>query len=103
MKFWSDKTKQFYENIKDCEKAEKEWDLKNLEKERAKEKEAAERKAAAHDVEEKQKTYEEARKAYYKSLNDFCKKYGAFHQTVKAEDFDFDMLDLFNKFNYFNW
>lgn len=96
MKFWSEKTRDFYDNIKECERAEAAWDRKNAEAAAKKEKEVAERKAAAHDVEEKQKAYEESRKAYYKALNEFCKKYGAFHQTIKADDYDWDMTKFFN-------
>ena len=75
MKYYSEVTKKMYDTVKDLEKAEKEIKDKN-----------DERKTAAAAVEKAYNELVEARERYSKVLNDFCSKYGAYHQSIKSTD-----------------
>lgn len=92
MKYYSEVTKKMYDTVKDLEEAEKEIKDKN-----------DERKTAAAAVEKAYNELVEARERYSKVLNDFCSKYGAYHQSIKSTDSDsswrslsslLDLLDL---------
>ncbi len=91
MKYYSEVTKKMYDTVKDLEKAEKEIKDKN-----------DERKTAAAAVEKAYNELVEARERYSKVLNDFCSKYGAYHQSIKSADSDpswrslSSLLDLLN-------
>ncbi len=99
MKYYSEKTKKFYDSAADCEKEEAAIVKAEAEK-------TAARKADAENVEKARKELDEARKAFHaayenynKTLSDFCKKHGAYHTTVKnTKDLDgwFPLIDLFN-------
>lgn len=100
MKYYSEVTKQIYDNQEACEKAE----LAVKEKENLmkikKEKEASQRKAAADKVEAARKAFVEAQKAYKAALTEFCDTYGAFHTTVSSKDYE-DFGSLFDIFRLF--
>ena len=90
VKFYSDITKNFYDNKETAEQAEKELEVKKAE--------AAEtRKKMAKEVEEKRKALKKAREEYYDALNKFCEKYGTYHVSVGKEDWN-DLLETI-----FNW
>lgn len=109
MKIISEKTGKEYPNIELCLAAEKEYD-DQIAKEKA-EKEAqekalivkkeaaiAERKEAASKVEEKRQALIAAQKSFQEELSEFCKKYGAYHYTIKnGNDSWFNLFD-----NFFN-
>ena len=107
MKIISEKTGNEYNTVELCLAAEKEYDdkiAKEKEEREAKEKalvakrEAAlaERKDAAAKVEEKRQALVAAQKAYREELTAFCKKFGAYHYTVKgADDSWFNLFDNF--------
>ena len=112
MKILSEKTGKEYASVEDCLIAEEKWEAEQAAKKAAEEKAlaeakakkeaaAAERKAEAEKVEaarqeliEAQKTYHEKAEAarqelmkkqdaYHDVLSEFCKKYGAYHYTLK--------------------
>ena len=99
MKFYSEKTKKFYDTYDECVKVEDEI----LKKERAE----AERKAkleknrasAAKEVEAAFKAVNEAVKKRDKLLEEFVKNYGSFHMTLDGSDSDSDMFRLSDLFN----
>lgn len=94
MRYYSDLTQRMYNSAEECEKAEIE--LKKAEEKKAKEIEqkTAARKEKAAKVDAAYKALCEARKNYEKVLSDFCKDYGAYHKTIKKDDF-IDLFDLF--------
>ena len=88
MKYYSEVTKKMYDIVKDLEKAEREIKDKNDECKTAA---AAVEKAYDEFVDVCKKASDEvaaARKRYSKVLNDFCSKYGAYHQSIKSTDSD---------------
>lgn len=102
MKFYSEITKKMYDTMRELDKAEKEAKDKNDERktaaaavERAYDELVAVRKKASEEVTAAQDNYS-------KALNDFCSKYGAYHQTIKSTDSDLpwkslsSLLDLLN-------
>lgn len=102
MKYYSEITKKMYDTVKDLEKAEKEIKDKNDERKTAA---AAVERAYDHFVEVRKKASDEvaiARDNYSKALNDFCSKYGAYHQSIKSTDSDSSwrslssLIDLLN-------
>ncbi len=100
MKYYSEKTKDFYENEADCTAAEEKYD-KQLVAIETKKKELAEaRGARAKEVEDAYKRVCEANKEYRELLNRFIKDYGSYHATYKDGDippfslFDF-LLNIF--------
>lgn len=98
LKYYSDKTNQFYNTAEEANRAEFELkekeNLEKIRKEREevlakqkKEQITAERKAAAEKVDKARKTYLEAQREYRKALEDFCGKYGTYHySTDNAEE-----------------
>ncbi len=102
MKYYSEVTKKMYDSVRDLEKAEREIKDKNDERKTAA---AAVEKAYDELVNVHKKASDEvaaAREKYSKTLNDFCSKYGAYHQSIKSTDFDTSweslsyLLDLLN-------
>ena len=85
MKIFSEKTNKEYASVEECLAAEAEYDKKVAERVSKKEKEVAERKAAAAKVDEKRQALCDAQKAYRKELDNFCQKYGAYHYTLKTD------------------
>lgn len=86
MRYWSDKTRKFYESEKECVEAEEALD-KQLAEAEAKRKELAEqRKVRAKEVEDAYNALIAARKQYNKLLNDFCKDFGSYHATFTSGD-----------------
>lgn len=96
MKFYSDKTRKFYDTEKECLKAEKELDDK-LALEKAKKEELSNaRKVRAEEVEKAYKSVLEAQKHYREVLNAFLKDYGSFHMTLHTGDSNpFDLFESF--------
>lgn len=96
MKFYSEKTKKFYDTYEECVKVEDEL----LKKEQAEAKRKAEleknRASAAKEVEAAFKKAADAVKERDKLLEDFVRKYGAFHMSLDKTDTNlFDVTDLF--------
>lgn len=103
MKIYSEKTKKFYDTIKECNKAEKEFDEAKAAKDaelaefRAKKKEAAE--VINKKAELVQAKFEEARqlqKEYYKEVEEFNKKFKEPVRTVVRTNI-VDPWDLFDE------
>lgn len=78
MKYYSEKTKKYYDDEKSCVSAEKEYDKAHAVELRKTE----ERKEAAKKVEDAYKKAVEAREEYNKILNEFLDEYGSYHMTV---------------------
>ena len=98
MKFYSELTKQLYDNEKACKEAELALQEKQNAEKVKKEKELAERKAAAEKVEVARKNMVTAQKEYKKVLSDFCAKYGTYHTSLSTKDSDdfYSIFDLFH-------
>lgn len=75
MKYYSEVTNKVYDTVNALKEAEMEVANK-----------ANARKADAEKVEAAEKACVEAQIAYEKALNDFCKKYGAYHKTYTSKD-----------------
>lgn len=86
VKFYSDVTRKFYENVEECEKAELELKKKDEEARVKKEAEAAERKKDAHEVEVLLEAASKANKEYKEALTNFCKKYNTYHFSVSEKN-----------------
>ena len=107
VKYFSERTKKFFDTAEACEKAEFEAkEAENREKilkeremalaKENKEKEAAERKACAAEVEAARKAMIEAQKVYRDKLDAFVKRYHSYHYTTTNVD---DIPTLFNFFD----
>lgn len=101
MKFYSDYTKKLYDSVAECEKAENAAKLAAQKKEAEENKKATERKADAAKVEKAMKNVIEARKEYEKELVEFCKKWGAYHKSVKVGNEDKTIESLIDMVNFF--
>lgn len=88
VKFYSDVTKKFYDDVSAAERAEKELEVKKNEAAEA-------RKKLAKEVDEKMKAYHKARDEYYKVLEAFCNKYGSYHMTLDKNSLDRWLEDFF--------
>lgn len=104
IKFYSDKTKQYYASMEEANKAEmKLHEAENLAKIKAdrekaeKEKLATERKARAAEVEAARKKMVDAQKAYKDALTAFVKDYGSYHLSTTTTE------DIPTLFDFFNW
>ncbi len=87
MRYYSEKTKKFYNTEKECIEAEDKLIKNETQK-------AAERKADAEKVETARKALIDARKNFEKALSEFTKKHGAYHVSLKHCEYD-DMVDWF--------
>lgn len=108
MKILSEKTGKEYASVEDCLMAEEKWEAEQAAKKAAEEKAlaeakakkeaaAAERKAEADKVEAARQELIEAQKKFSNILTEFCKKYGAYHYTLKpGETFQEIWNDIFN-------
>ena len=95
MKFYSEMLKKFYDTQSDCETAEKQA-IEAKEKAETKAKALVEQRASrAKEVENACKNLLDARKAYNKVLNDFCKDYG-YHFPITGQETD--PFSLFARF-----
>lgn len=108
MKFYSEKLNKLFNSQIECEKAEFEAkEAENREKILAerkaaevkaqKEKEAAERKMLASEVDEAYKAMTAAQHAYKTKLEAFVKKYGSYHTSLTGKDVP-SLFDIFNPF-----
>ena len=106
IKVYSDKTNKFYNTVEEANRAEFELKEKEnrekIQKEREaalakekKEKELAERRVLATEVDTARKAYLEAQKVYREKLEGFCKKYGTYHYTVENGDEIPSLFDFF--------
>lgn len=94
MRYYSDLTKTFYNDIASCEKAEKLFEEERVRRETETLKKANMRKEAAKRVENAYNNLINAKKTYQEELNTFCKEYGSFHMTVDKNN----ILDWINSF-----
>lgn len=96
MKFYSEKTKKYYDKADDCVAEEAKFDKELAQKEEAaalakaeKEKAVALRKEEAKKIEEKIAERAKLDKEIDTLMNEFTKKYGSFHYTFKDSDCSF--------------
>lgn len=98
MKYFSEKTKKFYENADDCVAAETAFDEEQA-RIAAERKAAAEaRKERAKEVEDAYKAAEEARAVYIKLRNKFVEDFGSFHMTIRNSEAPAAFDELFKFF-----
>ena len=90
MKFYSEKTKKYYDKADDCVADESKFDKELAKKEEAaalekaeREKAVALRKEEAKKIEEKIAERAKLDKEIDTLINEFTKKYGSFHYTFK--------------------
>ena len=101
MKYYSELTRKFYENEKDCIEAEEKLrkDLEAVEEEQRKASEIRRQRAA--EVEQVRDEFLAARKKYNDTLAKFCEDYGAYHCSIKnaspssINDYFDSILNLF--------
>lgn len=99
MKYYSEQTRQFYDSVDECEKAENELvELKKKAELEAKAKSEA-REKRAKEVEEAIHAAQDAQKKMYDLLHKFNEDYGPFHYSYKGDN-DNSFLSLFD---FFNW
>ncbi len=103
MKYYSEKTKKYYDKEADCVAEEANFDKELAKKEEAlalakaeKEKAVAIRKEEAKKIEDKIAERAKLDKEIDTMLNEFTKKYGSFHYTFKDSNKGFS-----NFFDYF--
>jgi hypothetical protein len=93
MKYYSEHTRQFYDSVEECEKAENELvEAKKKAELEAKAKSEA-REKRAKEVEEAMKNAHEAYEKFDKLLKEFVKDYGSFHYSYTDKDHDLSFLD----------
>lgn len=98
MIIYSEKTKQKYNTIAECEEAEAKFDANAKMKEEEQKKLIDEKKALADKVMDAYKTSQDWNKQFIKLRNEFIDKYGYFHMTYRDEGEPFeDLLSLFTK------
>ena len=108
MKYYGERTNKLYDTEKECMEAEfkakEKENLEKIEKERAlavakekKEKEIAERKALAAEVDTARKALTEAQKAYRDKLTTFVNKYHTYHYSTSDPDEVPTLFDIFDK------
>ena len=100
MIIYSDKTKQKYSTVEECEKAEQEYDAALALKEQKKKELVEAKKARANEVVEAYKAVKDAERAYIEKRNAFVKDYGYFHMSFRDEN-DASFSDLFSLFRIF--
>lgn len=97
MKFYSEETKKFYDSYEACVNAENELADKKAAEAKRKAELEKNRASAAKEVEAAFKAANEAIKKRDKLLEDFVKKYGAFHMSLDGVESDmFNISNLFN-------
>jgi isopenicillin N synthase-like dioxygenase len=85
MKFYSEKTKEFYESEAECVKAEKDFEEQIATKKKEEKRQATERKLRAKEVENAYETAKEAYRHYYDLLDKFIADYGYFHMSIDGD------------------
>lgn len=79
--YFSEKLNKYYGSQKECEAAEKEYDLKQEEISQIK----IERSKEADEIKVAEKAYKEAYDHYLDLLNKFIKKYKTYHYSYTTE------------------
>ena len=104
MKYFSEKLNKVFESKEECVEAENKFELAKQEKEE-KEKQLAEtRKERAREIEEQYKKIMDDRKEYQRMIDDFVRDYGGFHCTFKSNEPIFSDMDFFDLLKYaFTW
>lgn len=85
MRYYSELTKRFYDEAKECEKAEEAFKEEKAKKEAEALQKSTARKEAAKKVEEAYEKVVAAQKEYRKVLSEFCKEHGSFHMTLDKD------------------
>lgn len=98
MKYFSEKTKRFYDDEKACVDAETEFDEKLAKIEAEKKALAEARKERAKEVEDAYIASREAEKKYIELRNAFVRDYGSFHMTIRNQEAPSPFEDLFRFF-----
>lgn len=98
MKYFSEKTKRFYDDEKTCVAAEAEFDEKLAKIEAEKKALAEARKERAKEVEDAYIASREAEKKYIELRNAFVKDYGSFHMTIRNQEVPSPFEELFRFF-----
>lgn len=113
IKYYSDKTHQYYNSVDEANRAEFEAkeeenrqkilaERKAAKEKEEKEKAAAERKAMAEKVEAARKEMVAAQKNYRDAVDAFVKAYGTYHfSSSKIEDIP-TLFSTFNPFRFFD-
>ena len=96
MRYYSTETREFYNSEKECLKAEREYLEKRDAAKKEKEKQAAERKARAAEVEDARKAMIAAQKKYREVLGAFVKQFGSYHYSTTNTD---EIPTLFSMFD----
>ena len=86
MIIYSEKTKEKYTSIEECQKAEAEFDALTAKKEAEQKKLAEQRRERAREVEDAYKRAVEADKEFSRLRNKFIHDYGSFHMTYRSEN-----------------
>lgn len=94
MRYYSDLTKKFYDEVEECAKAEELFRAEQAKKEAEALEKSNARKEAAKKVEEAYNKLTLARKEYQKILSDFCKDYDYYHVSLDKNDVA-DWVDSF--------
>lgn len=94
MRYYSELTKKFYDELKECEKAEEAFKEEKAKKEAEALQKSTARKEAAKKVEEAYEKVVAAQKEYRKVLSEFCKEHGSFHMTLDKDGI-LDWMDSF--------
>lgn len=94
MKYYSELTKEFYDDEKACAEAENKIAIEQAKEKERKEQLASERKARAAEVEEARKAMSVAQHNYRKLLEAFCRDYKSYHYSTTTEDIPtlFDLI-----------
>lgn len=88
MKYYSEKLKTVYDDVKSLELAEKDYDEKHAVEIKKKE----ERTQKAKEIEEAYKKYHAAYKEYAALVKAFVKEYGSYHVSFKNDEDGFTQL-----------
>ena len=98
MKYFSEKTKKFYDDAPACEAAEKAFDEEQAKIAAEKQLLADTRKERAKEVEDAYIASKEADKKYIELRNKFIKDYGSFHMTIRNQEIPSPFEDFFRAF-----
>jgi len=97
MKYYSTVLNKLFDSEKECNKAEKEAEVKQQAAKKAAEEAKLNREADAKKVEAAYDEMVKAEKNYQQVLSDFCKKYGSYHFTIsQPTDFVGHLFNLFD-------
>ena len=99
MKYFSEKTKKFYDDEAKCRADEAAFEAKMAKMEAERQAKAEARKARAKEVEDAFIASREAEKKYLDLRNAFIKDFGSFHMTIRNQEIMPPALEDF--FRYF--